>query len=81
MAEQPVKSLSPWSEEDVKQWQVFDDLLGRKAMWNVSTPELVSVYRSLVWYAQLRDKIKDSQAEIVAVHTPEDLKGKAKRVK
>lgn len=76
MAEQPLKSLSPWSEDDIKQYATFDDLISRKAVWNLSTPELVQVYRSLVWYAQLRDKIRDSQAAIVAVHEVKPAKEK-----
>lgn len=82
MTEQLPKALSPWTEEDVKQHKVFDDLISRKVTWNVSTPELIQVYRSLVWMAQLQDKIKQSQAEIIAVHKPEDVQAaKGKKAK
>lgn len=78
MTEQLPKLLSPWTAEDLKQWQQLDEYLGRKVTWNVSTPELVNVYRSLVWFAQLKDKIRDSQAEIVAVHEVKDVRKKGK---
>jgi hypothetical protein len=69
--------LTPWTEDDVKRHAEFDDQLSKLAKWEGSTADMVKLYRSLVWFAQLRDKIKNSIASDVKVYSPEDIKAKA----
>lgn len=62
--------ISPWSEEDLKQYQQLDECLSKLVTWSGSTGEMVKIYRSLVWYAQVRDKIKASMVSDVKLHQP-----------
>lgn len=64
------KQLSPWGEDDLKQHKALDELLSKCAKWNLTTAESVQLYRSLVWYAQLRERINGSIAEITRVVEP-----------
>jgi hypothetical protein len=59
--------LSVWNKEDLEAHRVLDDLLLRKASWDLTTPDAVRLYKSLVWFAQLRSKIEKSQAEIIGI--------------
>jgi len=62
-----MSTLSHWNKEDITSHKLFDELISKKIAWNVSTAELVQVYRSLVWFAGLKEKIEKSQAEIISV--------------
>ena len=62
--------LSSWSEEDLKHHAALVNLLDRNASWNCNTTEVLQLNRSLVWFMQLKQKIEDSQAEIIKVHKP-----------
>jgi len=73
--------LSKWNSDDLKQHKQLDDLLGKNVSWNVSTAELVQVYRSLVWFAGIREKIEQSQAEILAVYNNDPEKPTTRKSK
>jgi hypothetical protein len=78
-------NLSHWTEEDLKSYQALDDCLSKQASWSGSTPEMIKLYRSLVWYSQVREKIKASIVSNVKISTPEQApiakKSKAKEDK
>ena len=61
------QALSPWSKEDLKQLEQLDALPSKKVEWNLTTSELIQVYRSLVWLASLKKKIEDSTVEVISV--------------
>lgn len=61
------EALSPWSKEDLKQLEQLDAILSKKVEWNLTTSELIQVYRSLVWLASLKKKIEDSTVEVISV--------------
>ena len=74
-----MEQFSPWSEEDLKQYQNLDDCISKMASWNGSTPDMIKLYRALVWYAQVRDKIKKTMVSDVKVYAPEEVAGKSKK--
>lgn len=60
-------SLSPWNSEDLVKLKQLDTFLSKKATWQINTAEVVQLYQTLVWVAQLEKKIDASIAEIVKV--------------
>ncbi len=57
-----------FTTEDEQQWKLLNDLLSSDVItWNLSTPELIRSYRSLVWFAGLRPKIEANVMEVVKV--------------
>jgi hypothetical protein len=74
-----MSALSPWNKEDITSHKRFDDLISKNVDWKVSTAELIQVYRSLVWFAGLKDKIEKSQAEIKSVTVLDASKAEAEK--
>lgn len=74
-----MSALSPWNKDDINAHKQFDELISKKISWNVSTAELVQVYRSLVWFAGLKEKIEKSQAEIKSVKQFDEVKAEAEK--
>ena len=62
--------ISPWSEEDLKQYQQLDECISKLATWQGSTGDMVKIYRSLVWFANMREKIKASMVSEIKVTQP-----------
>lgn len=60
-------NLSPWTTEDINKLKQLDNFLSKKATWQINTAEVVQLYQTLVWVAQLEKKIDSSIAEIVQV--------------
>lgn len=64
--------LTKWTNEDLVAHKQLDELMAKHAEWNgLSSQDVIKLYRSFVWLSQLRDKIKDSQAEVIKVHQPQ----------
>lgn len=74
-----MSALSPWNKDDINAHKQLDELISKKLSWNVSTAELVQVYRSLVWFAGLKEKIEKSQAEIKSVTVLDPGKAEAEK--
>ncbi len=60
-------NLSPWTTEDINKLKQLDNFLSKKATWQITTAEVVQLYQTLVWVAQLEKKIDSSIAEIIQV--------------
>ena len=71
--------LTKWTKEDLTAHKALDELLSKNASWKTTTAEAIILYRSMVWFAQLRKKIEDSQAEIIKVHQPKEKTEKPER--
>ena len=59
--------LSAWSKDDLTKLKILEELLLQKASWSGSTADMIKLHQSLVWFSSLKQKIEDSQVEIVAV--------------
>lgn len=73
-----LKPVFSWTEKDLEDHKKFDDLISRIAKWEGNTADMVQLYRSLVWFAGLREKIQNSQAKIEKVYNPAEEQEKAK---
>ena len=62
-----LKPISQWTDTDIKMHKQLDDLISKNIEWKVNTQDAIQVYRCLVWFAQIGQKIKDSQAVIEKV--------------
>lgn len=71
--------LSSWSKNDIEAYRQFDEQISKKASWNVTSTELVQIYKSFVWFASLKDKIDKSQAEIKSVKQYDEVKAEAEK--
>ena len=60
--------MTGFTEEDLKQYAQLEKLISLKADWKLSTAEAAQLYRSLVWYSQLKTKIEENILEIKKVH-------------
>jgi hypothetical protein len=60
--------FTPWSEEDLKMHKQLDELLGKSANWSGNTADMVKLYKSLVWFAQLHKRIAESIVYEVKTH-------------
>ena len=55
-------------EDDLKEHKKFDEAVAKFAQWHgANTQELVNIYRSLVWFANLRAKIEANLMEVKSV--------------
>ena len=73
------KPISPWTQDDLALHKQLDELLSKNAKWETSTADAVRLYRCLVWFAQLKDKIEGSAAEITRVINPKEEKEAAEK--
>lgn len=74
-------SIARITEEDLKQYELLNNLLSGKARWDLTTAESVQLYRSLIWFAGLRDKLKDNIFQIGDVMEYKAEPEKKKRAK
>jgi len=62
------QTISTFSAEDVKQHKLLSDLISQNIdKWSLNTTEVVQLYRSLVWFAQLEPKLEKSIMEVISV--------------
>lgn len=59
--------MNGFTEEDLKQYKLMSEYVSKYASWEAKTPELIQIYRSLVWFAGIEEKMKNSLMEIKKV--------------
>jgi len=63
-----MEQLGTFTSEDVKQHKLLSDLISKNVeKWSLSTADVVQLYRSLVWLAQLSGKLEKHIFEVTAV--------------
>jgi len=75
--------LTKWTKDDVSFHMQLDELLSKNAEWKMNTGDSVKLYRCLVWFASIRKKIEQSQAEVLSVRKiePESEVKKARKAR
>lgn len=56
-----------FTEADLDSHKILDELLSKNVNWSGNTQEMIKIYRSLVWFSQLKEKIKGNIFQIEQV--------------
>ncbi len=56
-----------FTSEDLKMYKQLETTISKNANWTGTTKEVIDIYRQLVWFAGLAEKIEKSIFEIKSV--------------
>lgn len=71
--------MQTFTEQDLKEYDKLEQAIAKHITYNgMSTEQLAKTYQGLVWFSQLKEKIKANIFEIKQVIEPEQKKPKSK---